>query len=151
MCSIVVMGNTKHITLRVPEGLVGCIDIDARLQGRSRAQVVVRTLAEAYGYDLTGEKEMVNGSSEGGGIDRGAVRVLRRKIANLASGLAVQHRQAVEVDLPRQSDPGEASACDNGNVRVCRACGEPLSQAKGFWVCMDVNGCGLGGQQQGRV
>jgi len=35
--------------------------------------------------------------------------------------------------------------------RLCRACEGQLAQMKGFWVCPDLTGCSLGGQQQGRV
>ena len=36
-------------------------------------------------------------------------------------------------------------------VRPCRSCGDPLKPYKGFWVCMDLTGCAMGGQQQGKA
>ena len=36
-------------------------------------------------------------------------------------------------------------------AKNCKACGEAMESHKGFWVCMDLTGCAMGGQQQGKA
>jgi len=61
MCSNVFMGNTKHITVRMPESLVEVIDGRAEREKRSRSQVVVLGLQSEFGVSAEGVK---SGSGE---------------------------------------------------------------------------------------
>jgi len=69
MCSDVFMGNTKHITVRMPESLVEVIDGRAEREKRSRSQVVVLGLQSEFEVSVEGVK------GERDGWDNGAAKV----------------------------------------------------------------------------
>lgn len=49
-------------------------------------------------------------------------------------------------DIPEQEENLEpVKRCKNPD------CAKPLQQVKGWWVCPDVEGCALGGKQQGKI
>jgi hypothetical protein len=101
---------------------------------------------------------------EGGGK---TISATVRRSGNQVGGREVSpvRRQAVrrvetEVARPDTRSGGDEEAVVEDSLapeepakRYCKNpdCGKVLQEKLGFWVCPDVNGCGLGGKQQGRA
>jgi hypothetical protein len=68
----------------------------------------------------------------------------------LAGKAESAERGKMPVLLEDGKEPVEPSE-DEPLMKLCRACEAACTINNGFWVCPDLNGCGLGGQQQGKV
>jgi len=104
---------------------------------------------------LTCKRERNRGrKSNEGEIDGDSVRVLRR---NGGGGKSIETMAGQERASAIPGNPARCSSDDyKGDIpagRICRNpdCGKVLIVSRGFYVCADVNGCALGGQQQGRM
>jgi len=139
MCSNVFMGNTKHITVRMPESLVEVIDGRAEREKRSRSQVVVLGLQSEFGVSAEGVK---SGSGEletqqAAVVDRLSASRPTLKVSNPSSPTKIyvegvkgerdgRDNGAAKVqDLPQRSErtprPGKRESSQVGVQEVPRA------------------------------
>ena len=157
------MGNTKHITVRMPESLVEVIDGRAEREKRSRSQVVVLGLQSEFGVSVEGvkgERDGVSKAVESGVADsrRGRTGKSVRSGVGLGSGKtggAADHGAGRKRDASGIRDSGGDAAGDSAvgetdPVKFCASCETACVISKGFWACPDVT-CGRYGHQQGRV
>ena len=78
----------------------------------------------------------------------------RRESGSVSGDPIYDHQKLGQRVASFQSFPVPPDFEEESPVKLCRNpdCGRELvASKKGFWYCPDVNGCSLGGQQQGKV
>ena len=119
MCSNVFMGNTKHITVRMPESLVEVIDGRAEREKRSRSQVVVLGLQSEFGVSAEGVK---SGSGEletqqAAVVDRLSASRPTLKVSNPSSPTKI-YVEGVKGERDVVSKAVESGVADSGRGRT---------------------------------